>query len=98
MALEASARDTARLGPVGESESQLIHIFDAARNMIDAPARRRSAKSALPYREFLDALGVAVYTTDAAGRITFFNEAEIGRASCRERVRECGGGASEQRK
>jgi PAS domain S-box-containing protein len=27
------------------------------------------------YREFLDALGVAVYTTDAEGRITFFNEA-----------------------
>ncbi len=50
MALEASARDTAALGPVGESESQLIHIFDAARNMIDAPARRRSAKSSLPYR------------------------------------------------
>jgi len=27
------------------------------------------------YREFLEALGVAVYTTDAEGRITFFNEA-----------------------
>ncbi len=27
------------------------------------------------YREFLDALGVAVYTTDADGRITFFNAA-----------------------
>jgi PAS domain S-box-containing protein len=26
-------------------------------------------------RRFLDALGVALYTTDAAGRITFFNEA-----------------------
>ena len=29
------------------------------------------------YREFLDALAVAVYTTDAAGRITFFNEAAV---------------------
>ena len=28
-----------------------------------------------PYRELLQALGVAVYTTDAAGRITFFNDA-----------------------
>jgi PAS domain S-box-containing protein len=28
-----------------------------------------------PYRELLQALGVAVYTTDADGRITFFNEA-----------------------
>jgi len=27
------------------------------------------------YRQFLEALGVAVYTTDADGRITFFNEA-----------------------
>ena len=27
------------------------------------------------YREFLEALGVAVYTTDADGKITFFNEA-----------------------
>ncbi len=27
------------------------------------------------YRDFLDALGVAVYTTDANGQITFFNEA-----------------------
>jgi PAS domain S-box-containing protein len=27
------------------------------------------------YREFLDALGVAMYTTDASGRITFFNTA-----------------------
>ncbi len=75
MALEAGARDAAALEPAAESESQLIHIFDAARNMLGAPARSRSAKSALPYREFLDALGVAVYTTDAAGRITFFNEA-----------------------
>jgi PAS domain S-box-containing protein len=28
-----------------------------------------------PYRELLQALGVAVYTTDAEGRITFFNDA-----------------------
>ncbi|MEA2518459.1 MAG: hypothetical protein QOF49_539 [Chloroflexota bacterium] len=30
-----------------------------------------------PYRTFLEALAVAVYTTDAAGRITFFNEAAV---------------------
>ncbi len=29
------------------------------------------------YRQILDALGVAMYTTDAAGRITFFNEAAV---------------------
>ena len=29
------------------------------------------------YREFIEALGVAVYTTDAEGRITYFNEAAV---------------------
>jgi PAS domain S-box-containing protein len=29
------------------------------------------------YRRFLEALGVAVYTTDAQGRITFYNEAAV---------------------
>ena len=28
-----------------------------------------------PYRDFLQAVGVAVYTTDSEGRLTFFNEA-----------------------
>lgn len=31
--------------------------------------------SQMSYRDFLDTLGVAVYTTDADGRITFYNEA-----------------------
>ncbi len=30
-----------------------------------------------PYRVFLEVLAVAVYTTDAAGRITFFNQAAV---------------------
>lgn len=38
-------------------------LFDAP--SIDSPS----------YRQFLEALGVAVYTTDAEGHITFFNEA-----------------------
>jgi PAS domain S-box-containing protein len=58
-----------------ESDSTLISIFDAARNMIDLPRRSAMARGGLRYRDFLDALGVAVYTTDAAGRITFYNEA-----------------------
>jgi PAS domain S-box-containing protein len=37
-----------------------------------APAARRRAAR---YRRFLNALGVAVYTTDSDGRITFFNAA-----------------------
>jgi PAS domain S-box-containing protein len=43
-------------------------------------AKDRSPLDVLPidspsYRQFLEALGVAVYTTDAKGRITFYNEA-----------------------
>ena len=73
MALPAGSSGAAALDRATDSDTQLIHIFDAARNMIDAP--RRAGGTTLPYRDFLDALGVAVYTTDAAGRITFFNEA-----------------------
>lgn len=52
------------------------------------PTRREAARASGPtlvihetsvatpsYRQFLEALGVAVYTTDAEGRITFYNEA-----------------------
>ena len=44
-------------------DSRIRPLFDAP--SIDSPS----------YRQFLEALGVAVYTTDADGRITFFNEA-----------------------
>ena len=79
MALQARrSRGSAQLETTAESDSQLISIFDAARNMIDRPRGRRAASGGLRYRDFLDALGVAVYTTDAAGHITFFNEAAAG--------------------
>jgi PAS domain S-box-containing protein len=45
------------------ADPKIRPLFDAP--SIDSPS----------YRQFLEALGVAVYTTDAAGRITFFNEA-----------------------
>jgi PAS domain S-box-containing protein len=41
-----------------------------ARSTAAAPVRRVAQ-----YRQLLDGLGVAMYTTDAAGRITFFNAA-----------------------
>ena len=76
MALQARrSRRAPELETVGESDNTLISIFDAARNMIDLPRRSAVARGGLRYRDFLDALGVAVYTTDAAGRITFYNEA-----------------------
>ena len=54
----------------------LVRLFEAL-------ARRRAADSAAEadagarYRTFLEAVAVAVYTTDADGRITFFNEAAV---------------------
>ena len=44
-------------------DSKMRPLFDAP--SIDSPS----------YRQFLESLGVAVYTTDASGHITFFNEA-----------------------
>ena len=40
--------------------------------VIDAPSFESPT-----YRQFLESLGVAVYTTDPEGRITFFNEAAV---------------------
>ena len=57
---------------IAEAAGQLVQLFGGLRGV---PRRRRSAAAEQPYRDFLEALGVAVYTTDAAGRITFFNEA-----------------------
>lgn len=59
----------------GEGGSHLIDIYDAARSVIERDRRAGLVPTGPRYREFLDALGVAVYTTDAEGRITFFNEA-----------------------
>lgn len=65
--------------PLADPGNQLLHILDAMRGL----TTHRQVEDALVhsdgrYREFLEALGVAVYTTDADGRITFFNEAAVG--------------------
>jgi PAS domain S-box-containing protein len=49
--------------PARASDPKIRPLFDAP--SIDSPS----------YRQFLEALGVAVYTTDADGHITFYNEA-----------------------
>ena len=53
---------------------------DPILRLVESLASRRDSSSDTAaeddrYREFLEALGVAVYTTDADGKITFFNEA-----------------------
>ena len=40
----------------------------------------------LPYRELLDALPAAIYTTDAAGRITYYNAAAVQLAGRRPKI------------
>ena len=50
-------------------------IAGGRRNAVAAPADAEADAGASRYRVFLDALDVAVYTTDADGRITFYNEA-----------------------
>lgn len=59
MTPEPAAAVLRTVGP----DPKIRPLFDAP--SIDSPS----------YRQFLEALGVAVYTTDAEGRITFFNEA-----------------------
>jgi PAS domain S-box-containing protein len=77
MAVQARrSRRSAQLEAVDGSETELTNIFDAARNMVALPSSGAATRGGgLRYRDFLDALGVAVYTTDSAGGITFYNEA-----------------------
>jgi PAS domain S-box-containing protein len=75
--VDAAAGDAAARrfdGPaIGAAAGQLVQLFGGRPR---GTARQRSVQaSEQPYRDFLEAIGVAVYTTDAAGRITFFNEA-----------------------
>jgi PAS domain S-box-containing protein len=64
--------------PPADSEAAVLPLPVEPRNRIRA---QRSA-SALNPREVLQALPTAVYTTDAAGRITFYNEAAAALWGC----------------
>lgn len=55
-------RASTAIRPLGP-DARIRPLFESP--SIDSPS----------YRQFLEALGVAVYTTDSDGRITFFNEA-----------------------
>ena len=59
---------------LGEATGQLVHLFGGLGGV--APTVEGADEVAeQPYRDFLEALGVAVYTTDAAGQLTYFNDA-----------------------
>ncbi len=57
-----------RGAPAGEN---VVPIADALRTQVTLRERERR------FRELLDALPAAVYTTDATGRITYYNEAAV---------------------
>ena len=52
----------------------LLQMIAGGRSLTDDPSVE-AVRSEAGYRRFLDALDVAVYTTDPDGRITFYNEA-----------------------
>jgi PAS domain S-box-containing protein len=57
------------------SDGHLLRIIAGGASDDRTVASRSEKQQVDRYRRFLDALGVAVYTTDADGRITFFNAA-----------------------
>ena len=71
--------------------SNIIRLGDA--DPAHSPLARLVAKAGEPlirgdafFREIVDALPAAVYTTDAAGRITYFNEAAAALWGCRPEI------------
>ena len=60
--------------PAFSYDGHLLRIIAGGQASVREAARTAQRRAAV-YRRFLDALGVAVYTTDGDGRITFFNEA-----------------------
>jgi PAS domain S-box-containing protein len=61
---------------VEDAGSTLVRLFGAVRDhVLETGADAQAAE--VPYRAFLDAVAVAIYTTDADGRITFFNQSAV---------------------
>jgi PAS domain S-box-containing protein len=69
----AALRST--LPPSPMLDGHLLRILAGGKVTPTGQAAQSARRRAERYRRFLDALGVAVYTTDADGRITFFNAA-----------------------
>jgi len=63
---------------LGDPGSGLGRLFDALSRLPVATGQTPVlGRADSPYRTFLEALAVAVYTTDAEGRITYYNEAAV---------------------
>ena len=70
-------------GPSSTHSADFMYLLPAARR-VDTALR----DSKLQSHELLQALPAAVYTTDAAGRITFYNEAAAALWGCRPTIGE----------
>jgi PAS domain S-box-containing protein len=70
-----AARGTSAVAQDNEAPTE-----DGARSADARPERERR------FRELLDALPAAVYTTDAAGRLTYFNDAAVELWGCQPRL------------
>ena len=67
---------TAPAAPNPALDGHLLRIIaGGTKRTTSHPPARAAQRRAERYRRFLDALGVAVYTTDSDGKITFFNAA-----------------------
>jgi PAS domain S-box-containing protein len=62
-------------GVLDDPGGPLLQLVGAVREMTERRESDAARRQGERYREFLESLGVAVYTTDAEGKITFFNEA-----------------------
>lgn len=72
---DALAADLPAIG-IADPGAGLARLFGALTRTTSAAAAGE-ATAAEPYRTFLEAVAVAVYTTDADGRITYFNQAAV---------------------
>jgi PAS domain S-box-containing protein len=77
MTAEAQPKTIAGLdtGVLDDPGGPLLQLLGAAREMTERRETGAAQRQGDRYREFLESLGVAVYTTDADGKITFFNRA-----------------------
>ena len=71
------------VSPIADARGQVVGASKTARDISD----RKRAEAALQeserrFRQMVDALPVAVYTTDAHGRLTHFNPAAVEFAGC----------------
>jgi len=58
----------------GQVEGILVHAIDVTKQVL---ARQEIEKRERQFREMIDALPAAIYTTDAEGRLTHFNPAAV---------------------